>query len=71
MPPQYVLEFTRRQLKQSWSILSKRAKSLGYNRKLDTYADAQDRLRSVAGQLTPGGDFQIEFRAGSFESRGH
>ena len=51
--PQYVLEFTRRQLKQSWSILSKRAKSLGYNRKLDTYADAQDRLRSVAGQLTP------------------
>lgn len=50
--PQYILEFTRRQLKQSWIVLSKRAKSLGYNRKLDTYADAQDRMRSVASQLT-------------------
>jgi predicted acylesterase/phospholipase RssA len=51
--PQYILEFTRRQLKQSWMVLRQRAKALGYNRKLDTYADAQDRMRSVTRQLTP------------------
>jgi predicted acylesterase/phospholipase RssA len=50
--PEYVLEFTRRQLKQSWRALGTRAKSLGHNRKLDTYASAQDRLSLIAGRLT-------------------
>jgi len=50
--PQYILDFTREQLKQSWIVLSKRAKALGYNRKLDTYVDAQDRMRSVVSQLS-------------------
>jgi hypothetical protein len=44
--PQYMLAYTRRQLQQSWLSLRKRAKQLGYNRKLETYqlaqADGQD-----------------------------
>jgi hypothetical protein len=60
--PEYVLEFTRQQLKQSWRVLGKRAKSLGHNRKLDAYADAQDRLRVIARRLTSEQRRALSFR---------
>jgi predicted acylesterase/phospholipase RssA len=47
----YFLSFTRRQFEQSWRLLRKRATQLGYNRKLHTFADAQDRLIKVKEAL--------------------
>jgi len=49
----YQLDFTRRKLKENWMTLANRAKQLGYNRKLHTYAVAQERMRAMAAQLTP------------------
>lgn len=47
----YFLSFTRRQFEQSWRLLRKRAAQLGYNRKLQTFSDAQDRLIRVKEAL--------------------